>query len=814
MTDKISKNLKRQPSTRLVALMFVVIMILSAFTMLNFGTQAAFAPSPTSENQSFAHPMTVYYHAYFVESGLPSGTSWSVTYNSVVYSSTTTTIEITLTTSGTYSYSIPFADSGSYSYPPYPSSGTLSDTGTLDVGFGANTSAKETTTDANLKDWFYSTLADTTVLSQDYGIALWINGANVTTGTTNASNDYTAAFSHVFSTSGTDSAYFVWYAITGGLPSSPYDFATPTITVTINSDPTVTVSASQTTVDVGQLFTLSSSVSSGTSPYTYQWYSGTAAISGATSSSYSTSESTSGSYTFYVNVTDSVGYEVKSNVLTITVNPALTVSITASASTIDVGMQVNFTANPSGGSGTYTAYQWYLNNSAVSGATGSTWDTTSLPTGSPSITVSVTDSNLNTVTSSAYTETVNPKLQVSFSSSVNPSDYGEAVTFNSIVTGGTPPYFYQWSAMGANVSGATGATWTTSTLPIGNDPIRLWVRDSAGDPAPGKSNTAIPKIVMFATPFFSGRGNYVPDTVYVGDDFNVSVIQIGASSFDGLGYNAWLSNYSFSWYLNGSLIPGATKPYYATFEIHPGVYTFSVRITNLTDASGVYQGTWLGNWSETVLPNVLPPDSVEFIEQGLPNGTFWSANIIYPFGNGFSSISGMDGYYTLVRGNSVPTVILTPGSGTWHYEIADYVKNSNGMLTTPGGFVPNITQGNVTLPTNSANGSVIIYISFTSIGNTQPSSTSSVTHTPPLNTILTFSTVKDFALQHKILPIALKDPTVPPIITKTNASQISSPTFSVVSFIFLSLAAICLILSALGIQRFKRKKQRYRGGQD
>ena len=134
----------------------------------------------------------------------------------------------------------------------------------------------------------------------------------------------------------------------------------PTITVTINSDPTVTASASQTTVDVGQSFTLSSSVSSGTSPYTYQWYSGTTAISGATSSSYSTSESTSGSYTFYVNVTDFVTYKVKSNVLTIIVDSALTASISSSKNPIDYGQSVTFTGTGSGGSGSYSNYNFYV----------------------------------------------------------------------------------------------------------------------------------------------------------------------------------------------------------------------------------------------------------------------------------------------------------------------------------------------------------------------------------------------------------------------------------------------------------------------
>jgi hypothetical protein len=792
--------------------MFVVIMILSAFTMLNFGTQAAFAPSPTSENQSFAHPMTVYYHAYFVESGLPSGTSWSVTYDGTLYSSTTTTIEITLTTSGTYSYSIPFADSGSYSYPPYPSSGTLSDTGTLDVGFGANTSAKETTTDANLKDWFYSTLADTTVLSQDYGIALWINGANVTTGTTNASNDYTAAFSHVFSTSGTDSAYFVWYAITGGLPSSPYDFATPTITVTINSDPTVTASASQTTVDVGQLFTLSSSVSSGTSAYTYQWYSGTAAISGATSSSYSTSESTSGSYTFYVNVTDSVTYKVKSNVLTITVDSALTATIAASTSTIDYGQSVTFTASASGGSGSYS-YQWYLNGSAVSGATSSTWTTTTLPTGSPTIYVKVTDSDLNTVQSNTLTETVNQPLAVTISSSQNPIDFGVWVTFNTTVTGGTSPYTYQWSLNRQNVSGATNSTWSTNSLLVGTNVIGVVVTDSSGDPAHDRGvNASQPTVILTSIPDNS--------PIYPGDPFSLSVSLVGVQFV----WNGNFSAYSFQWFVNNKIIPGATNSSITAFQDTPGTYDYKVRIIANAGHGAMYKGAFFGRAIVVVTDN-LQKNTVKFVESGLPVGSYWSAafivlskNTSYPYGTMFQDPLG---FIFKVTGSGLPAIVISVPNGTWTFYVQSDVYNNttHSFETNASGYisssyVANVSQGTVTMPSNSANGSIIIHIGFALAGDPPSNGPSNLTNITAISTAsnntITNSTLKSSIPNTTILPIARQNSSIPPVITKTIPRQISRPAFSVVSFIFLSLVAICLILSALGIQWSSRKKQKDR----
>jgi hypothetical protein len=298
MSNEMNKNSKRQPTTKLIAFIFVVVMIFSAFTMLNFATQPAFAPSPTLEDQSFIHPMTVYYHAYFIESGLPSGTDWNVTYNSVVYSSTTTTIETSMTASGTYSYSIPNAGSGIYDYPVYPSSGTLSNTGTLDVAFGANISASATTTDVGIKLWFHSTSA-VSGLASTYTVDLWVGSTNVATATANTSS--TASASYTFSSSGSYDVYFIWSN------SNPSEFLTPTLTVTINPTLSVSISASATTIDYGQSITFESSVSGGTSPYFYQWNVNNVNVTGATNSTYTTSTLPVGTDTIKLWVSDSAG---------------------------------------------------------------------------------------------------------------------------------------------------------------------------------------------------------------------------------------------------------------------------------------------------------------------------------------------------------------------------------------------------------------------------------------------------------------------------------------------------------------------------
>ena len=50
-----------------------------------------------------------------------------------------------------------------------------------------------------------------------------------------------------------------------------------------------------------------------------------------------------------------------STAASVTVNAAPTVTVSPSSWTMDVGQSKTFTATPSGGSGSYTSYQWYVN---------------------------------------------------------------------------------------------------------------------------------------------------------------------------------------------------------------------------------------------------------------------------------------------------------------------------------------------------------------------------------------------------------------------------------------------------------------------
>ena len=174
-----------------------------------------------------------------------------------------------------------------------------------------------------------------------------------------------------------------------------------TVTVTVNGAPTVSVSPASWTMDVGQSTTFSAIASSGSGTYTsYQWYvNGQLAQSGSASMSFT--PSSSGSYSITVNVTDSFGVtSALSSVASVTVSASPTVSIApVGPLTLDVGQVQTFTATPSGGTGTLS-YQWYLNGSAISGATSASYSYTASGT-SHSVTCTVTDSASTPVTSPA-----------------------------------------------------------------------------------------------------------------------------------------------------------------------------------------------------------------------------------------------------------------------------------------------------------------------------------------------------------------------------------------------------------------------------
>jgi PKD repeat protein len=152
----------------------------------------------------------------------------------------------------------------------------------------------------------------------------------------------------------------------------------------------VSISPTSKVIDLGQYVTFTSSVSGGTSPYNYQWYLDGAAVTGAHSSSWIFTPTSTGYYLVHLNVTDNLGEEAKSNISEVTVNPELSVSIQPASSVITLGQSVDFTSSVSGGTQPYN-YQWYVNDTEVSGANSSSWTFTPTSTGYYLVSLKVTD---------------------------------------------------------------------------------------------------------------------------------------------------------------------------------------------------------------------------------------------------------------------------------------------------------------------------------------------------------------------------------------------------------------------------------------
>ena len=138
--------------------------------------------------------------------------------------------------------------------------------------------------------------------------------------------------------------------------------------------PTIAIQQGQSqTVISGQTATFKVTAS-GTGPFSYQWYLNGVAISGATSSSYTTGTTTgsqNGSI-FTVAVTNAGG-TVMSAPYILTVNTPPTFTVQPASQTVFVGQAATFALTATGTAP--LTYQWYLGGSAISGATASSYTT-------------------------------------------------------------------------------------------------------------------------------------------------------------------------------------------------------------------------------------------------------------------------------------------------------------------------------------------------------------------------------------------------------------------------------------------------------
>src|SRR6267378_1032097 len=250
--------------------------------------------------------------------------------------------------------------------------------------------------------------------------------------------------------------------------------------------PSITTQPASQTVMTGQTATFSV-VATGTGPLSYQWQKNGTAITGATSSSYTTpatATSDSGAQ-FIVLVSNSVG-SLTSNAAALTVNAApVAPSITTqpASQTVSAGQAATFSVVATGTGS--LSYQWQKNGTAITGATSSGYTTPATATSDSGAQFIVLVSNsVGSIASSAATLSVNAGAGAP-SITTQPASQsvtaGQTASFSAAATG-AGPLSYQWQKNGANIVGATTASYTTPATMTSDSgsTFRVVVSNTAG----------------------------------------------------------------------------------------------------------------------------------------------------------------------------------------------------------------------------------------------------------------------------------------------------------------------------------------------
>ena len=361
------------------------------------------------------------------------------------------------------------------------------------------------------------------------------------------------------------------------------------VTVTVNDALSAGITPSgPLTLNDGQVQVFNLVVLGGTPSFSYQWYLDNNPVSGETGISYSYTATILGSpHSVKCVVTDSASTptsKVTYNIVVVTVNAALGVSVAPSSVTMDVGQSQTFTSSltPTGSLPYY--YTWYLDGSIVSSVTkwdssDTTWWYAPSSAGSHSVYLNVGDGVGHSATSNNVFVTVNAELDVSIGLyyPLNPMDVGQSQLFFSSVNFGTPPYSYHWYFDGS--PGSTNSNWTYTPSSAGSHTVYVLVRDAVGGERPSNN--------LYITV------NDYPGVSISRESFLFTLIVGQSQLFTANPYDG-TPPYSYQWYWDAGAVYGATS---ATWTVTPSAGYHVVQVI-ATDAVGQW------NWSNAVFVTV------------------------------------------------------------------------------------------------------------------------------------------------------------------------------------------------------------------
>jgi len=320
---------------------------------------------------------------------------------------------------------------------------------------------------------------------------------------------------------------------------------------TSSTAPSISSQPASKTVILGQTASFSVTAT-GTTPLSYQWQKNGAAISGATSSSYTTpaTTSTDNGAQFAVVVSNNVG-KVTSSSATLTVNSAPSITAQPTSKTVTAGQSATFAVTATGSAP--LSYQWQKNGTAISGATSTSYTTPAETIADNGAQFSAVVSNtVGSVTSSAAALTVNAAT-VAPSITAQPASQtvtaGQTASFSVTVTG-TAPLTYQWKKNGTAISGATSSGYTTPATTSSDSGAQFTV--AVSNTAGSITSSAATLTVNAATVAPSITAQPANQTITAGQTATFSVAATGTAPL------------SYQWQKNGAAINSATAASYTT----------------------------------------------------------------------------------------------------------------------------------------------------------------------------------------------------------------------------------------------------------
>jgi uncharacterized protein YjdB len=370
----------------------------------------------------------------------------------------------------------------------------------------------------------------------------------------------------------------------------------------------------------------------------YQWLLAGAPITGATASSYTTSNA--GDYSAIV--TNATGCSATSNVITISINPSPTANIVLSGPiTFCFGDSVTMTTVDSATYG--YSYQWYNAVGAIPGA--NTHSYTATTTGGYYITVtnsygcSTSSVTTNVVANALPDVTITAATSTLFCA-------GGSVTLNAVAVAG---YTYQWYLDGSAIPGATTSSYLATVS--GNYRVQIT------NPVTGCSDETHTDMVVTAL----AAAEVVPIT-------SASYCW-GSSALLATNVTGAVGTVTYVWMLNGVVIPGAVSGTYDATV--PGDYSVQITIVGACTMTSI---------SLTVTEFPLPNPIVSYSAGMFSTGTWF---VTYQWYKNLVAIPGATGYQTPSTGYGNYKVQVTDTNGCQSFSDA-YVFTGSGSTGVQG----------------------------------------------------------------------------------------------------------------------------------